>query len=495
MRGIRGPAHTEGLFPIPFDMEIRPTLSRRAIAIVFAAGAFFGSAATGLTAGMLGSALFSDVPTGSYFDAAVGRMYDAGLMKGADGKFRPGDFVTRAELATVLDRVVNGGVSVSSSSRSRSSSSSSTSSSSSSSSSVATTEAGNIHFTTSAFSISNKVQSLSVSVIRSGGSKGSVNVDYAFNGGTAVSEKDYNPATGTINFKEGETSKILTLHVLANAALNGSATVNLTLTNPTGGAVLGSPNAAVVTILGTGTGNGSSSSSSYSSVSSAAGGTIAFSALGYAVPEKDGKATLTVTRTGSTSAAVNVEYATADGSAKSGSQYSQTSGTISFGSGESSKTITVTITDNSSIDGNKSFTVILKNPTGGSNLGYPTTATVTIIDDEAVSSGSGVIQFSTDAYIGNESDGSATITVMRTGTTTGSASVSYATSDGTAIAGADYASTSGTLTFAAGESTKFFIIPLTKDSSPEDEERVNLLLSNVSGAQLGSQTTATLKIR
>jgi hypothetical protein len=471
--------------------------STRAIAIVFAAGAFFGSAATGLTAGMLGSALFSDVPAGSYYDAPVGRMYDAGIMKGSDGKFRPTDFVTRAELATVMDRIVNGDVEVSrsSSSRSRSSSSSSTSSSSSSSSSVVTTEAGNVHFTTAAFSISNKVQSLTVSVIRSGGSKGAVNVDYTFNGGTAVSEKDYNPATGTISFKDGETSKILTLRVLTNASAPASVTVNLTLSNPTGGLVLANPSTAVITILNSSSTSTTGSSSSYTSVSSAAGGTFAFGALGYATEEKTGKATLTVSRTGNTSAAANIDYATADGSAKGGTQYSPTSGTLNFGVGESSKTITVTLTDNTSIDGNKAFTVTLKNPTGGANVGYPATSTVTIVDDEAVSTGSGTIQFSTDAYIGNESDGSAVIIVNRTGSTSGSASVSYSTSDGTGIAGSDYTATSGTLSFAAGEGTKFFVVPLTKDSTVEDEERVNLLLSGVSGAQLGSQATATLKIR
>ena len=63
-------------------------------------------------------------------------------------------------------------------------------------------------------------------------------------------------------------------------------------------------------------------------------------------------------------------------------------------------------------------------------------------------------------------------------------SVDYATEDGTAAAGADYTATSGTLTFAAGETAKTVSVPLLDDAIDEGKEVMRLLLSNPRGAYL-----------
>src|SRR5262249_43167767 len=104
-------------------------------------------------------------------------------------------------------------------------------------------------------------------------------------------------------------------------------------------------------------------------------------------------------------------------------------------------------------------------------------------------------QFSGSGYSVNENQGTATITVTRTNGSTGSVTVNYATSDGTATAGSDYTATSGTLTFAAGETSKTFTVPIIDDTAVENPETVTLPLSNApSGAALGSPATATLTI-
>lgn len=88
----------------------------------------------------------------------------------------------------------------------------------------------------------------------------------------------------------------------------------------------------------------------------------------------------------------------------------------------------------------------------------------------------------------------ATITVTREGDASQPVSVNYATSEGTARAGIDYTSTSGTLNLAAGESSKSFLIPITDDALDEDDETINVTLSQAVGATLGAPSTATLTI-
>ncbi len=126
--------------------------------------------------------------------------------------------------------------------------------------------------------------------------------------------------------------------------------------------------------------------------------TIQFSSSNYSVGEGAGQATITVTRSGDTTGSATVDYRTADtdtftvgcadtvnnlGSAYARCDFATVVGTLSFAAGEASKTFTVPIIDDSYAEGNETFSVVLSNPTG-SPLGSPSTATVTIIDNDAV---------------------------------------------------------------------------------------------------------------
>jgi uncharacterized protein (TIGR03118 family) len=106
-----------------------------------------------------------------------------------------------------------------------------------------------------------------------------------------------------------------------------------------------------------------------------------------------------------------------------------------------------------------------------------------------------LLQFSSATYTVNESGGSATITVTRTGDLSQTATVKFATFDGTASQQKDYVGTAGTLSFAAGEVSKTFSVLIVDDAIPEADETVNLILSNPTGAGLGSQSTAVLTIK
>jgi hypothetical protein len=337
---------------------------------------------------------------------------------------------------------------------------------------------GTLQFSTSAYTVNENGGTATITVTRTGGSDGSVSVNYATSNGTATAGSDYTATSGTLTFAAGETSKTFTVPILDDTIVEGNETINLTLSGPTGGATLGSQTTAVLTIQDDDV---------------AQPGVLQFSTSAYSVNENGGTATITVTRSGGSNVPVSVSYATSDGTATAGSDYTAVSGTLNFGVGETSKTFTIPILDDSLVEGNETVNLTLSNPTGGATLGSQTTATLTIQDDEVAQPG--VLQFSTSAYSVNENGGTATINVTRTSGSNVAVSVSYTTSDGTATAGSDYTAVSGTLTFAVGETSKTFTVPIINDTVVEGNETVNLTLSNpTGGATLGSQTTATLII-
>ena len=82
-----------------------------------------------------------------------------------------------------------------------------------------------------------------------GGSNGTVSVNYATSNGSATAGQDYFAASGTLTFLNGEVSKSFTIPILDDLLVEGNETINLTLSSPAGGASLGTPSTAVLTIL------------------------------------------------------------------------------------------------------------------------------------------------------------------------------------------------------------------------------------------------------
>ncbi|HXM33897.1 MAG TPA: Calx-beta domain-containing protein, partial [Pyrinomonadaceae bacterium] len=109
--------------------------------------------------------------------------------------------------------------------------------------------------------------------------------------------------------------------------------------------------------------------------------TAHFSASSYSVNEGDRSAIITVTRSGDTSVASTVDYATSDGTAQQRTRYTTTSGSLSFAPGELSKSFNVLVTDNAYVDGAQTVTLTLSNPTG-ETLGTPSQVELTITDND-----------------------------------------------------------------------------------------------------------------
>jgi len=108
-------------------------------------------------------------------------------------------------------------------------------------------------------------------------------------------------------------------------------------------------------------------------------GKVAFHVAAQRVDEDAGTAALTVTRTGANAGTATVAYATADGSAKAGKDYTAKTGTVTFGPGETSRQVTIAIAADTLKEGDESFAVTLSNAAGAA-LGTPRTDTVTIQD-------------------------------------------------------------------------------------------------------------------
>jgi hypothetical protein len=107
----------------------------------------------------------------------------------------------------------------------------------------------------------------------------------------------------------------------------------------------------------------------------------------------------------------------------------------------------------------------------------------------------GLIAFRLDAERVQEDGATAALTVTRQGANAGTATVAYATADGTAKAGQDYAAKTGTVTFGPGETTKQIKIAISADNANEQDESFTVALSNASGAALAAPRTETVTIQ
>jgi hypothetical protein len=221
---------------------------------------------------------------------------------------------------------------------------------------------GTVQFQMASYTVSEGVGTATIVATRSGGSGGLFKVDYATADGSAQAGSDYLPASGTLTFNPGENSKTFTVTIVDDGLSDADETVLLNLSNPAGPITLGPQSTAVLTILGN------------------QPGTFQFQMTDYFVDEAAGTATITVSRDRN-SMTTSVNFSTADGTARAGTDYVATSGTLTFNPGEFVKTFTIPILINPLIKGNETVILNLSAPTNGASLGIPSSAVLVIVDD------------------------------------------------------------------------------------------------------------------
>lgn len=110
--------------------------------------------------------------------------------------------------------------------------------------------AGTLQFSAANYSVDESGGSATITVTRTDGSEGAISVDYSTSDGTAIADSDYTLSIGTLSFADGDlTPQTFTVPITDDTVIEPNETVNLTLSNPAGGAVVGTPDAAVLTIV------------------------------------------------------------------------------------------------------------------------------------------------------------------------------------------------------------------------------------------------------
>jgi uncharacterized repeat protein (TIGR01451 family)/uncharacterized delta-60 repeat protein len=317
-----------------------------------------------------------------------------------------------------------------------------------------------------------------ITVIRTNGHSRVVSVIVSTSDGSALAGIDYVPTNTTppLTFNEGQTVQSFKVHIIDNNVVQNSRSLNLTMSNPTGGATIGPVATEPLTILDNDVG-------------------ISLSSPTFSVNEGNGTATISVLRLNGSNGVVTVNYSTTNslatnGIATAGVDYLATTGILTFTNGETFKTFTVPILDNSIIDGDRTFGITISNvqPANAAQL-LTKFATVTILDND-------VGFFFTNSVLSTLESSNLLVTVVRTnGSPTGTNSVTYSTSDGSATAGFDYAATGGILIFTNGETVKTFTVPILPDTLVEGDETFTISLTSADpGSQLLSPSSTLVTI-
>lgn len=296
-----------------------------------------------------------------------------------------------------------------------------------------------------------------------------VTVDFTFSH-VDTDNGDISLANGTVTFAPGEMSKTITGNILDDTADEPSEAFTLTLSNPVN-AVLGATTVHTYTILDNDVAPG-----------------VGFKLDNSSGPESATPANLEVVLSGASGKTVTVDYTVTGGAATGGgTDYTLAAGTLTFTPGDASENVSITVVDDADSELDETIRVTLSAPSNAFLMAHGN-HTYTIEDNDAPTVG-----FTTGTSSSSESADSASLNVVLSGPQSGAVTVDFAV-NGTSTAtngGVDYTLADGTVTFAAGETSKPINLDLVDDELDENAETVVVDLSSPTGATLGAIVNRT----
>ena len=200
--------------------------------------------------------------------------------------------------------------------------------------------------------------------------------------------------------------------------------------------------------------------------------------------EEGDTARFVVTLSPASDQTVTVRYKTADGTADEGTDYRGVSRTLTFVPDDTEQTILVWSHEDDVDDPNETFTAELSNPIGATLEDGSATGTIIEYDESVPLPKLSIVD--TTVVEG----GTAQFTVRLSPASEQTVTVSYRTASGTAVAGRDFDTASGTLTFTPGNRRQSIAVPTREDDLDEPNETFTVRLNNAIGATLedGSAT-------
>lgn len=308
-------------------------------------------------------------------------------------------------------------------------------------------------------------------VTKTGIASGTVTVNYATGNGSAVAPGDYTAASGTLTFLVGDTTKTVNVTTIDDTTGEPAESFSMTLSSPTGATIAtGTANATLNDNDGC---NG-----------------VVFSISSNGAVTEGGSSVFTVTKSAATTSSCSVNYATAGGTATSGSDFTAASGTLTFTGSQMSQTFSVATIDDTAVESAETFSASLSSPSTGATIGTGT-ATATINDNDTCNG----VNFTIASNGAVTEGGTSGFTVTKNGSTGSTCSVNYATASGTATSGSDFTAASGTLSFSPAQSSQVVNVTTIDDTAVESAETFSMSLSGPSGGStLGSPSSATATI-
>lgn len=316
---------------------------------------------------------------------------------------------------------------------------------------VMTWAAGAARFNPASYRVAEDADEVWFSVVRVDDLAAIVTVDFATTDGTAKAGEDYSHTTGTLTFGAGETNRSARIPLRNDGVREGNETFSVSLTAVSPNAVLGNPATANILIEDNDPG-------------------LEIEYAQYRVRENMATVVAAVVRGADETAPVTVNYRTVPQTATAGGDYGETQGTLSFGSAERVKLISIPILNDGLREADERFRVVLENPTGNA-LGTRTSCTVTVADNDPG------LEFQANQIWVHEDEGGVEIEVLRgNDESLDPFSVAYTVTNLTATAIEDHAALDGVLEFAAGEMSRIIRLPVVNDGVPEADERLRIQL-------------------